>query len=356
MLFVHIFRIMVVTLLPYGTCFRRKQVQAAQLSAARLVAPKSLTKEPMKRIKIAVIGVGSLGSIHARIFSGLSDVELVGIADLNLKRARTLARRLRCQYFSNYRQLFELVEAASIVVPTNLHYQVARDFLQHNIHLLVEKPFTSNLQQADELLGLAQTRNLVLQVGHVERFNAAVQSVQRLPGTPRFIECHRLGPFTARVKDVGVVLDLMIHDIDIVLGLVDSPVESIQAVGVRVLTEHEDIANARINFKNGAVANITASRISPKSMRKIRLFQENAYISLDYEKQKASIYEKKGKKITRKKINIKKEKPLQKELQSFIRCVKEKKAPLVSGLEGRQALAVGLEILEKIKTQSPLHA
>ncbi|MBL7092138.1 MAG: Gfo/Idh/MocA family oxidoreductase [Candidatus Omnitrophica bacterium] len=307
----------------------------------------------MQKIKVGVVGVGSLGSIHARIFAGLPNVELAAIADIDPKKAKKAGRTCRCEYFCDYQQLFGKVCAASIVVPTRLHYQIARDFLEHNIHLLVEKPFTSTVDEADELLSLAGTKNLVLQVGHVERFNAAVQAVQKLPGRPKFIECHRLGPFAARVKDVGVVLDLMIHDIDIVLGLVNSPCVSIQAVGVNVLTGHEDIANARLNFKNGAVANITASRISPKSMRKIRLFCENAYISLDYEAQKALIYEKQGKKITRRKINIKKEKPLQKELQSFIRCVKEEKAPLVSGREGRDALAIATEILEKIKTHPP---
>ena len=309
----------------------------------------------MRKLKIAVVGVGSLGSIHARIFAQLKDAELVGVIDLNLKRAKKVARACHCQYFRDYHQLFGLAEAASIVVPTQLHYQIARDLLQHNIHLLVEKPFTSTVGEADKLLTLAKTKGVVLQVGHVERFNAAVQAVQGLPGKPKFIECHRLGPFASRVRDVGVVLDLMIHDIDIVLGLVNSAVESIEAIGVNVLTRHEDIANARIHFKNGAVANITASRISPKSIRKIRLFQENAYISLDYEAQQALIYEKQGNKITRRRINIKKEKPLQKELQSFIHCIKEKRSPLVSGLEGRDALAVATEILAKIKTKN-LHA
>ena len=306
----------------------------------------------MNKLKVGVVGVGRLGSIHARIFARLPQAELVGVVDTDLKKAKKIARACRCPYFSDHQQLFGLAEAASIVVPTRLHYQISRDFLQQNIHLLVEKPFTSTVRQADGLLALAKKKGLVLQVGHVERFNAAVQAIQKLPGKPKFIECHRLGPFAARVKDVGVVLDLMIHDIDIILALVNSPVQSIQAVGVNVLTGHEDIANARLNFKNGAVANITASRISPKSMRKIRLFQENTYISLDYEAQKALIYKKQGSKITRKKFNIKKEKPLQKELQSFIQCVKEKRPPLVSGLEGRNALACACEILEKIKSHS----
>lgn len=303
----------------------------------------------MQKIKIGVVGVGRLGSIHARILAGLAEAQLVAVADINLKRAKKVARACHCQYFRDYHQLFGLIDAASIVVPTYLHYQIGRDFLQQNIHILVEKPFAGTVQEADSLLDLAKRKNLVLQVGHVERFNAAVQAIQRLPGRPKFIECHRLGPFAARVKDVGVVLDLMIHDIDIIMGLVNSPVKSIQAVGVNILTEHEDIANARINFKNGAVANITASRISPKSIRKIRLFQENAYISLDYEAQEALIYEKRGNQIRRKKIDIKKEKPLEKELQSFIQCVREKRGPLVSGEEGRNALAIATEILRLIK-------
>ncbi|MFH1046391.1 MAG: Gfo/Idh/MocA family oxidoreductase [Candidatus Omnitrophota bacterium] len=306
----------------------------------------------MDKIKVGVIGVGNLGAIHARIYRGIESAKLVAVADTNLKKARKVARACRCEYFSDYKQFWGLVDAASIVVPTNLHYKIARDFLENDIHLLVEKPFTNTVKEADELLALAKKKNLVLQVGHVERFNAAVQAVQKMPGRPKFIECHRLGPFAARVKDVGVVLDLMIHDIDIILALVNSEVESIQAVGVKVLTNHEDIANARLNFKNGAVANITASRISPKSMRKIRLFQENAYISLDYEAQEAFIYEKQHGKITRKKINIKKERPLQKELDAFVQCVKEQKPPIVSGQQGRDALAIACEIVEKIESSS----
>jgi len=332
--------------MPYRDCPQRGLSQAAEISEASLVVPK---KGTMEKLKIAVVGVGNLGSIHARIFAELDSVELVGVADTDQKKAKKVARSCRCQYFSDYKELFGLVQAASIVVPTYLHYQISKDLLNQNIHLLVEKPFTTTVAQAEELLHIAKNKHLVLQVGHVERFNAAVQAVQRLKGKSMFIECHRLGPFAARVKDVGVVLDLMIHDIDIILGMVNSPVESIQAVGINVLTEHEDIANARINFQNGAVANITASRISPKSMRKIRLFQENAYISLDYEKQEASIYQKTNNKIIRKKINIKKEKPLQKELQSFINCIKERTSPLVSGEQGRDALAVATEILKKIK-------
>lgn len=304
----------------------------------------------MQKVKVAVIGVGNLGSIHARILAKLDNVKLVALVDTDGKKAKKLARSLRCEYFTDYREVLGLVAAASIVVPTILHHQIAQKFLQEKIHLLVEKPFTSTVKEANELLRVAKAKSLVLQVGHVERFNAAILAIQKLPGEPKFIECHRLGPFAARVKDVGVVLDLMIHDIDIILAMVNSPVKSIEAVGVSVLTDHEDIANARINFQNNTVANITASRITPKSMRKIRLFQENAYISLDYEAQTASIYQKKNGKITRNRINIKKEQPLQKELQAFIHCVREKRAPLVSGEQGRDALVVATEILKKIQS------
>lgn len=307
-------------------------------------------KGTMRKIKVAVIGVGNLGSIHARIFAGLDNVTLVAVVDSDGKKAKKIARSLRCGHFTDYRKVFGLVDAASIVVPTNLHHAIARDFLQEKLHLLVEKPFTNTVKEADGLLQLAKVKNLVLQVGHVERFNAAILAIQKLPGEPKFIECHRLGPFAARVKDVGVVLDLMIHDIDIILAMVNSTVKSIEAVGVSVLTDHEDIANARINFQNGAVANITASRITPKSMRKIRLFQENAYISLDYEAQTASIYQKENGKIIRTRLNIKKEQPLQKELQAFIHCIREEKAPLVSGEQGRDALAIATEILNKINS------
>lgn len=302
----------------------------------------------MSKLKVAVIGVGSLGSIHARIYSSMDDIELVGICDTDKNRLRHLADELGVEGYNDYRKLFDKIDAASVVVPTKIHYQVSKEFLKAGVHLLIEKPITQTVKEADELLDIARSKDLTLAVGHVERFNAAIESIHKLKGDIKFIECHRLGPFTPRVKDVGVVLDLMIHDLDIILDLIRVPIKNIEAVGVNILSKHEDIANARIAFDNGAVCNITASRITAYTLRKIRIFQPNAYISLDYVKQDAAIYKKHMGKIVSKQIDIKKEKPLQKELSSFISCVRSGKKPLAAGLEGRQALAVALEVLRKI--------
>lgn len=303
----------------------------------------------MRRIKVGVIGVGVLGSIHARLYSRLRDAELVGICDIDPKRLNLVARDLKCRAFTNYRKFIGLVDAVSIAVPTSLHYDITRECLLKGVNLLVEKPITLNLSQADKLLELARKKGLILQVGHVERFNSAVRTIKHFIKNPRFIECHRLGPFVKRVADVGVVLDLMIHDIDIVLALVNSKVRNIEAVGVKILSNFEDIANARITFESGCVCNLTASRVSPETLRKIRIFEEDAYISLDYANQSALLYKKYNKRIIKKEVTIKKEEPLKAELESFIECVKNKKRPIVSGKEARDALFVAIEILNKIK-------
>ncbi|MFH0838921.1 MAG: Gfo/Idh/MocA family oxidoreductase [Candidatus Omnitrophota bacterium] len=301
-----------------------------------------------KNIRVGVIGAGALGSIHAKLYSQLKDVELVGICDVEPVRLGMLCEVLHCAVFRDHRKLFGLVDAVSIAVPTSLHFEIAKDFLLHDTHILVEKPITINLTQADALLRLAERKKLVLQVGHIERFNAAVNAIKHFSSNPRFIECHRLGPFARRVKDIGVVLDLMIHDIDIVLALVNSKPASIAAVGVKILSNFEDLANARITFENGCVCNLTASRVTPEAMRKIRIFETNAYISLDYMNQSAMVYKKCGDEITAKKIEITKEEPLRAELISFIDCVKNKKRPIVSGQEARDALKIALEIVKKI--------
>ncbi|NQT46442.1 MAG: Gfo/Idh/MocA family oxidoreductase [Candidatus Omnitrophica bacterium] len=294
--------------------------------------------------RVAVIGVGHLGSQHARIYSKLKDVELVGVCDLSPKRARKVAKNYRTQYFTDWRKLAKMVDAVSIATPTVTHFEVAKGLIELGINILIEKPMTSTVEEADELLFLAKENNLILQVGHIERFNSAVRAIEQYQGKVGFIECHRLAPYKKRSLDVGVVLDLMIHDIDIILDLVGSEIENISAIGIPILTKHEDLANARLTFQNGAVANITASRVSNKEMRKIRIFRENAYISLDYVRQDAQIYTKEGKRIKRKRINIKKEEPLKLELESFIHCLHHKKKPLVSGIEGRRALEAALEI------------
>ncbi len=303
----------------------------------------------MKKLKVAVVGTGALGSIHTKIYSTLKNVELVGICDTSAKRLSDINKELGVATFQDYSKLIGRIDAASIAVPTKSHYPISKDLLNAGIHLLIEKPITQTVQEADELLNIAKSKNLTLAVGHVERFNAAIEAILKIKGDIKFVECHRLGPFSPRVKDVGVVLDLMIHDIDILLWLIKSPIKSIEAVGVNVLTKHEDIANARIVFENGAVCNITASRITAKAVRKIRMFQSDAYISLDYIKQDAIIYKKRFGKILSQEIDIKKERPLQKEIASFLECVSSGRKPLASGEEGRQALNVALEILKKIK-------
>ncbi|TSA57455.1 gfo/Idh/MocA family oxidoreductase [bacterium] len=302
----------------------------------------------MAKLKVAVIGTGVLGSVHAKIYSELENVELVGICDTDADKLASISKELGVEGFKDYRQLLGKIEAASIVVPTKDHYKISKYFLESGTHLLIEKPITQTVEEADKLLNIAKSKNLTLAVGHVERFNAAIEAILKIKGDIKFVECHRLGPFSPRIKDVGVVLDLMIHDIDILLWLIKSPIKSIEAVGVKVLTQHEDIANARIVFENRAVCNITASRVTEKAMRKIRMFQPNAYISLDYIQQDAVIYTKKLGRIVSRQIDIKKEKPLQKEIASFLNCVQTGKRPLASGEEGKQALSVALEILKKI--------
>jgi predicted dehydrogenase len=304
----------------------------------------------MSKLKVAVIGVGALGSIHAKIYSSFKNVELTAICDINTKRLSHVSNELHVEGFRDYSRLIGKIDAASIAVPTKAHYSISRNLLNAGIHLLIEKPITETVREADELLRLAKSKNLTLAVGHVERFNAAIKAILDIKGDIKFVECHRLGPFSPRVKDVGVVLDLMIHDIDILLWLIRSPIKKIEAVGVNVLTKHEDIANARIVFENGAVCNITASRVTANAVRKIRIFQPNAYISLDYIKQDAIIYKKRFGKILARQIDIKKEKPLQKEIASFLECINSGKKPLAAGREGRQALNVALEILKKIKS------
>ncbi len=303
-----------------------------------------------KDIRIGVIGVGRLGSIHARTYANIDGARLVGVCDLSQEKVVEMAQQYpNCQPFQHYSELLGQVDALSIATPTETHYEIAKDALLAGKHLLIEKPITTTLAQADELLVLAEKEGVILQVGHIERFNSALQAVVQQGKPPRFIECDRLGPFSPRVANVGVVIDLMIHDIDIVLSLVRSPIASIDAVGLKVLTSHEDIANARIRFKNGAVANLTASRVTPETLRKIRIFQEDAYLSLDYIKQELVVYRKVGNQIQSENHPIQKEEPIRKELASFIECIQNGRKPIVSGREAREALAVALEIVRQIR-------
>jgi predicted dehydrogenase len=302
----------------------------------------------MQKINIALIGCGFLGQRHLKTLHTLRNkVNIVVICDHHLENAKALGRQYHVPTIENYQEI-KGIDAVSICTPTVTHAEIASYFLNNGVHAFVEKPITYTLEEADQLIQLAKQHNLKLQVGHVERFNSAFTAIEPLADNPLFIECHRLNLFPNRSLDIGVVMDVMIHDIDIVLGLVKSPIKDIQAVGINVLTDKEDIANARISFANGCVCNVTASRISPEVTRKIRLFTKNAYISLDYAKQEAHIYSKDERGIHRRSLPIEKEEPLKRELEHFIDCVREDKQPKVSGIEGREALKVALEINQKI--------
>lgn len=308
-------------------------------------------------MKIAVVGVGSIGQHHARVYSQMlpqSGIELFGVCDIDKKQAQKIARDLNTQSFTDYKELIGRVHAVSIVVPTPLHYQVAKDFLEAGIHCLVEKPVTDTVAHAEELLNIAGKKNLVLQIGHIERFNNAVLEAQKHINLPKFIEAQRLGPYDPRMAHIGVVMDLMIHDIDIVLTLVNSKIIQMDVIGAKVLSKNEDIANVRLKFENGCVANISASRVSLQKFRKIRIFQDDAYISLDYAGQNLKIYKKKSDIVTSMsdieiiKPKIKVQEPLKRELEHFINCVKTGHTPLVTGEHGRDALEVAIEILKKL--------
>ena len=302
----------------------------------------------MPQIRIGVVGTGYLGSLHAKIYKQIENCSLVAICDTDKTRLGQISSALNVAGYTDYRELLDKVDAVSIATPTKLHYPIAYDFLKAKVHSLIEKPFTTNLKEADALIKKAKINKLILQIGHIERFNSAFSATQKIIKNPKFIECHRLSPFPNRSLDVGVVLDIMIHDIDIVLGLVPSQIKKIESIGVNVLTPFEDIANARLTFKNGCVANLTASRVSDEIMRKIRIFQPDTYISLDYKEAQACVYKKEGSRIIKEDLPIEKEQPLQKELESFLRCIIEHKEPLVSGPVAREALRVALEIQNQI--------
>ena len=307
----------------------------------------------MKPIRVAVVGVGHLGSIHARIYSQLQEAQLVAVCDLLPERAQTVAGPLGCRAAADFRELFGQVDAVSIAVPTQAHFEIAREFLARGIHALVEKPMTPTVREADRLLSLARKSGALLQVGHVERFNVALRRVKDSLKNPRFIEVHRLAPFQPRGTEVGVVLDLMIHDIDLLLWLVKSPVRRLEAVGVRVLTPFEDIANARITFRNGAVANLTASRISKEALRKFRIFQPAGYLSMDLLGLSVDLFRHEQGQIQHEHLSLSGEEPLKAELDGFLDAIRHRTPPPVSGREARDALALALKITRLIHKNHP---
>jgi predicted dehydrogenase len=308
---------------------------------------------PAVTLRVAVVGVGHLGRHHARILSSLPGVELVAVVDTNRPRAEEVASAHATRALFDARDLDGQVDAVTVAVPTELHRDIARPFLAAGIAALVEKPLARTLDEADDLIAAAARSGSVLAVGHTERFNPAVAAARPLVTDPRFIEVHRLGTFPERSLDIDVVFDLMIHDLDVVLSLVPSDVVAIDAVGVPVLTGRVDIANARLRFANGCIANLTASRISRDRVRKIRFFQPAAYVSIDYSAQKLEIYrlEQTGgpmPSIQGGDVEVVHEEPLKRELADFVDAVTSRRAPLVTGDQGRRALAVAAEITDRI--------
>jgi predicted dehydrogenase len=300
-------------------------------------------------LKVAVMGVGHMGSLHARVYSQLEKTTLIGICDADRTTAEKISQSYGCKIFSSPEEAVEQVDAVSIATPTMFHFDVAKLFLSKGKHVLIEKPITNTAEEAYELVKIAQENECVLQVGHIERFNPVLTALEERLTRPRFIEAHRLSPYPGRSTDIGVIMDLMIHDIEIILHLVNSPVKSVEAVGVPVLSKAEDIANARIRFENGCIANITTSRISPEKLRKIRVFQDDAYLSLDYQKQTGEIYRKIGEQIIREAIPVIKDEPLKRELESFADCCLQRRSPLVSGMHAARALQLATEISRQVR-------
>ncbi|HEY1582210.1 MAG TPA: Gfo/Idh/MocA family oxidoreductase [Chthoniobacterales bacterium] len=302
----------------------------------------------MKNLRVGVVGVGHIGKNHARLYAEAGSAEFTAIYDTDAENGAKIARQYQVRATTSLDEFADLIDAASVATPTKSHFAVAHPLLEKGKHLLIEKPIAEDTSEAHQLAELAARRQLVLQVGHVERFNPVLSALEARLTHPRFIEAHRLSPFPNRSTDIGVVLDLMIHDLEIILHLVRAPVQAIDAVGVPVLSRREDIANARIRFANGCVANITSSRISPERMRKIRVFQEDAYLSLDYQNQSGEIYRKAAGGIERAEVEIEKEEPLKRQILSFIECARSGLQPKVSGFEATAALELAVKITKQI--------
>lgn len=302
-------------------------------------------------LRTAVIGVGYLGRFHAQKYAQLSGSKLVGVVDANADARAKVAAELNTQAFSDYRELFGKVDAVSLAVPTPLHHSIGCELLRNGIDVLIEKPIATTVSEARELVDLAQTHGRVLQVGHLERFNPAVLAAAERLRTPRFVESHRLAPFKQRGTDVSVVLDLMIHDIDLIQELVGTPLESIDAVGATVFSGEIDIVNARLRFKGGCVANTTASRISLKQERKIRIFQDDAYLSVDMQQKILTVIRKKDHAPVESpaQVSIEEESfdqgdALLAEIEAFLKAVRERSTPVVTGEDGLRALETAMKI------------
>jgi predicted dehydrogenase len=309
----------------------------------------------MDKLRSAVIGVGYLGQFHAEKYARSDQAVLTAVVDADLQRAAEIAGRFDCSAHADYREIIDNVDAVSIVVPTQYHYEVAKAFLEKGVHVLLEKPITTTLAEADELIAIAKEHGAVLQVGHLERFNPVVMGLEGLLTAPGFIESVRIAPFKPRGTDVNVVLDLMIHDIDIIQNILKSPVKQINSIGSPVFTDEEDIANARIQFENGCVANVTASRISLKSERRMRIFQPDSYISVDFQNKKLAVFRKGDGEMFPGVPNIHMDEKifdqgdaLKSEIESFLNAVTKGITPVVTGEDGRRALETALMINKKL--------
>ncbi len=312
----------------------------------------------MKINKVGVVGVGHLGTYHLQKYQKLQ-APIAAVADVSPERAKGAADLYGCRAFTDYREMIGAVDAVSIAVPTAFHHAVASVFLDAGVHVLLEKPIATTLEEADDLIARADRNGVILQVGFVERFNPAVVALEQVIDRPMFIETHRLHPFFERGTDVDVVLDLMVHDLDIILNFVHSPLRRVEAVGIPVLSEKVDIANARIVFENGCVANITASRVTGKTMQKIRFFGAEGYHSVDYAKRELVSLGRKKKgngetEIVENKVEVRMQDPLEAEVRSFLEAAADGREPKVSGREARKSLSLGLAILEAMKTQEAL--
>ena len=305
----------------------------------------------MDSVRVGVVGVGALGQHHARVYASLPDTTLAGVVDPHPGRAEEIAAPLGAPVYSSHTDLFGKVDAVSIATPTVLHAEIGEQFLKQGIHVLVEKPISHTLEDADRLIRAARENDRVLQVGHLERFNPAVVQLRKIVTKPRFFEAHRMGLFSPRSLDIDVILDLMIHDLDIIGLLVPSPVADLTAVGIAILTNRIDIANARIQFADGCVANVTASRVSMEKIRKLRFFQKQEYISLDYTRQEVAVFSLNRRPgggipdIVGRKLTPEKKEPLREELRAFLNAVRGSGPVECSGEDGRKALALALQIL-----------
>jgi len=304
----------------------------------------------MSKIRVGIIGVGYLGTQHARILSYLEEAELEAVADIDFQKALQIGNRHGVRYFQNYEEMIDDIDAAVVATDTSAHFSVSMRLLKQGKHVLVEKPITATVEQGEQLVEAAAKNNLIFQVGHLERFNPAVEAVENMISEPKFIEVQRLGSFSARSLDIDVVLDLMIHDLDIILALIKDEVVAIKSSGIHVVSEKIDIANARLEFKSGCVATLTASRVHQGKVRKLRIFEPTSYYSIDYIDQEVKVFPLDGRQTDIKTLKIQKEEPLKKELKNFLDCIEAGKNTKVTGVEALRALRLAYNVIREAET------